>query len=183
MPALYVAIAVAFLLLGFAATASYVLATIAQHMPGARERIERWLMGTEAAPLQKQNERKIRETQECLAEIVFSQQAFGESSVELDGSFVEGYDSSVFELIPGETAAPQWTTPDFQVLSPRGLRVTVKSKSPDREPRTIASIQLGLVVLQTSEGHEFAKFSGTGFQSLNKSFHAWRQKKPAVDSR
>jgi hypothetical protein len=127
------------------------------------------------AELAKEN---IRKMQDWLSNICFIQILSGDISLKFDGSFVDGYDESTFEIQPHKEVNSHWENINDRMLIPIQTRLRV-TDSKTMTSAEVINIQPGRVVIaRTWESGriEFKGLSHNGYAKLKTSVRDWQDK-------
>jgi hypothetical protein len=111
-----------------------------------------------------------------LATLLFVQSLSGESENVLAGSFVDGFDASVFKLVPSDRLVAQWTNVDDRMLIPIATKLLLRDGVNSTEAEVV-NIQVGFVVVRIGEAMSFRKFNLPGWQTLFASLLDLQQRK------
>jgi uncharacterized membrane protein len=163
---LYVLVAILILLISLFLAAAHLLKFIDEKYPDVRDNIlAHFSESSSSRSAQKLVRDNVRNMFEWLSNIVFMQRVNGDTLLTLVGSFVDGFDTSIFEIEADDRVLSHWEIINDKMLIPvkMNLRVIDSSTGTDAQ---IVNIQLGLVVVKMNNKLQFKKFSNAGFQVL-----------------
>jgi len=163
---LYVLVAILVLLIALVLAGAHLLKFIDDKYPDVRDSVLSSFAessGTKSA--RKLVRDNIRNVGDWLSGLVFIQSLNGEDELVLEGSFAEGFDTSVFQLHPAERVTAHWQNIDDTMLIPIGTTLRLRD-SASREEAEVINIQMGMIVVRIGDALRFKKFNVDGFQSL-----------------
>ena len=163
---LYVLVAILVLLIALLLAGAHVLKFIDDEYPDVKDSIIAFFDGSSQQKSGRKLSRDIiRQLEQWLATVVFLQQINAETRLVLVGSFVGGYDVSVFEIHPDQNTFAHWKNLEDRMIVPITAALTVV-KSEDKSSAEVVNIQPGLVVVRKSDGIEYVAFDHDGFKRV-----------------
>jgi len=165
---LYVLIAIIILSIALVLAAAHLLKFIDDKYPEVKDSIIAHFEGTKTdASVRRMARDNVRRMEDWLSSLVFIQQIKGEKQLELAGSFVEGFDRSLFQIHPDKGIAAHWKNLDDRMLVPVMASVTIYLK--DELRGEVVNIQPGMVVITVSGEVQYKRFSNEGFTLMGES--------------
>lgn len=163
---LYVIIAILILLISLLLAAAHLIKFIDEKYPDVRDRIlAHFSESSDGKSAQKLVRKNVRSMYDWLSSIVFMQRVNGDIQLKLNGSFVEGFDTSIFEIEADDRVLSHWEIIGDKMLIPVKVNLRLIDSSTGVEAQVV-NIQLGLVVVRLDNQLQFKKFSNDGFQLL-----------------
>jgi len=166
---LYIIIAILVLLISLVIASAFLIKFIDESYPEIKENIIEFFTNKSINySLQKSSRKNIQLLESWLLNLILAQKAHGTVILELEGSFVGGYNKTSFELIADENIEPSWKNINNTMLIPIKLIVTV-TNTETNESGTILNIQNGMIVINDNDNVIFKKLNIDGYQILGKS--------------
>lgn len=107
----------------------------------------------------------VRGIYRWLSDTALRQGLAGEAELHLPGSLAEGYDHSIFQLLPAERVPSHWENLHDRMLVPVGIRLLLRAAAGGDDVEVV-NVQAGLVVVREGERLQYRQFSIAGFREL-----------------
>jgi len=164
--AVYVLVAIIILLIALVLAIAHLVKFIDEKYPDVRDNIlAHFSQSSTSRSAQTLVRDNVRNMFDWLSNIVFVQRVNGDVKLTLDGSFVDGFDTSVFEIEADDRVLSHWEIVNDSMLIPVKINLCVIDSTTGTEAQVV-NIQLGLVVVRLDNELQFKAFSNDGFQLL-----------------
>lgn len=174
---LYVLIAILILLIALLVAGAHLMEFIDAKYPDVRDDIvARFSESSTSKSADKLVRGNVRNIFDWLSNIVFVQGVNGNTQLKLTGSFVDGFDTSIFEIEADDRVLSHWENFSDRMLIPVKVNLRLVDSRNGQEAQLV-NIQIGLVVVRLNNELQFKKFSNEGFQQLGDALVEWWQSK------
>jgi hypothetical protein len=128
----YIALAIIIVLSVLLLSSVYLLNFIDEKYPESKiNLIDYFAEVVEGKSIKKLAKRNLSLIEDWLNSVILHQQIYNEPKLELSGSFVKGYNKTIFEIMPDESVVSHWKKIDNKMLIPIQVRITVVN-TPDK---------------------------------------------------
>lgn len=166
---LYIIIAILVLLIALVIASAFLIKFIDDSYPEIKENIiEFFSKGSVNTSLRKSSRKNIKLLEEWLINLTMIQKFHGSTKLQLEGSFIHGYNQTIFEIIADESLQPHWKNINNSMLIPIKIKVTIIDTATNKNS-TIVNIQDGMIVINDNSNIEFKKLDISGYQTIGQS--------------
>ena len=127
--------------------AVYSIQTLLNHYPQYKLKFSQWIETSEKKTMATLHRITFKELEQYFTEIAEYQKAEGIIELSLDGSFADGYNNTIFTIIPKKSETSYWKVIDGEILVP--VNIDIKLVTNAGEKHILINLQRSCAVVCT----------------------------------